>query len=142
MLGMLRATPEVSAMPLPIPALYAVCLVTPSLAFLGVVKAAERFTGLKPPVEATQRSSEPVMPRRPIEQLAADLRRLDAELKVLQGAESYARHHHRSSTQLAYDDVLVDCARCLDVPVPSRPPLTQADRRAVEIGVSRAGVRW
>lgn len=90
---------------------------------------------------ARSKESVPPRPSRPIEELRRDLIRLDDELDRLRTSEGYARHHHRESTQLAYDDVLLDCARALEVPVP-RAPLDDATRRDLEIALNRAGLHW
>ena len=124
-------------MALPTGVLYAMCVAVPSLAFLAAEKAVRVLAGERP-------SSLPAgitRPRRPLERLARDLGRLDAELMALSGSQTFARHHHRESTQLAYDDVLCECARVLEVVAPERP-FSDAVRRRLEIDLQRAGLRW
>lgn len=124
-------------MALPTGVLYGICLVAPALVLAAADKAARVMmsprTAKVPPGVSR--------PRRPLERLVADLQRLDAELMVLQGSQTYARHHHRESTQLAYDDVLLDCARVLEVRPPPTP-LSESSRRRLEIELQQAGLRW
>ncbi|WP_232807159.1 hypothetical protein [Geodermatophilus chilensis] len=61
-----------------------------------------------------RRRREPVAPAgRPLEQVAADLRRLGAQLARVPAGAPMAR---RRGLQAAYDDVLVEAARLLEVP--------------------------
>ena len=84
----------------------------------------------------------PEPPHRPIEQVAADLRRLSAQLARVPAGAPQAR---RSGWQAAYDDVLVEAAGLLEVPhaLSSLPPgrARDAERRRVEIGLAAAGLR-
>jgi hypothetical protein len=60
-----------------------------------------------------RRGREPVVPAgRPLEQVAADLRRLGAQLAHVPAGAPMAR---RRGLQAAYDDVLVEAARLLEV---------------------------
>jgi hypothetical protein len=60
-----------------------------------------------------RRRRQPVMPAgRPLEQVAADLRRLGAQLAHVPAGAPMAR---RRGLQAAYDDVLVEAARLLEV---------------------------
>ena len=60
------------------------------------------------------RRAEPVAPAgRPLEQVAADLRRLGRKLSAVPAGAPMAR---RRGLQAAYDDVLIEAARLLEVP--------------------------
>ncbi|PZA20391.1 hypothetical protein [Modestobacter versicolor] len=65
-----------------------------------------------------------VRPRRPLEQVATDLRRLTRELSMVPGGMPMAR---RRGLLAAYDDVLVEAAELLDVPhqLTTEPPATR-----------------
>jgi hypothetical protein len=55
----------------------------------------------------------PVRPRRPLEKVAADIRRLTRELAMVPGGLPMAR---RRGLLAAYDDVLIEAAELLEVP--------------------------
>jgi len=81
-------------------------------------------------------------PHRPIEQVAADLHRLSGQLARVPAGAPQAR---RSGLRAAYDDVLIEAARLLEVthtlgglpPGPAR----SAERRRLEISLAAAGLR-
>jgi hypothetical protein len=90
-----------------------------------------------------RRPPEPVEPaRRPIQDVAADLRRLSRQLALVPARTPQAR---RLGIEAAYDDVLVEAARQLEIPEalrearPGRP--RDAERRRVEIALAAAGLR-
>lgn len=62
----------------------------------------------------------PVRPRRPLELVAADLRRLTTELSMVPGGMPMAR---RRGLLAAFDDVLIEAAELLEVPhqLPTAP---------------------
>jgi hypothetical protein len=66
----------------------------------------------------------PVRPRRPLQAVAADLRRLTRELAMVPGGMPMAR---RQGLLAAYDDVLVEAAELLEVPnrLTAEPPATR-----------------
>jgi hypothetical protein len=65
-----------------------------------------------------------VRPRRPVQAVAADLRRLTRELAMVPGGMPMAR---RQGLLAAYDDVLVEAAELLEVPhqLTVEPPATR-----------------
>ncbi|WP_369140688.1 hypothetical protein [Modestobacter versicolor] len=65
-----------------------------------------------------------VRPRRPLERVAADVRRLTRELSMVPGGMPMAR---RRGLLAAYDDVLIEAAELLDVPnqLATEPPGTR-----------------
>jgi len=80
--------------------------------------------------------------RRPIQDVAADLRRLSSQLALVPAGTPQAR---RVGWQAAYDDVLIEAARLLECPQALRqaPPgrARDAERRRVEIALTEAGLR-
>src|SRR5690349_13994849 len=102
------------------------------------------FTGqLRIRLPRRRRGAEPVEPaRRPIQDVAADLRRLSRQRALVPGGTPQAR---RLGIEAAYDDVLVEAAGQLEIPEtlrdarPGRPRDTE--RRRVEIALAEAGLR-
>jgi hypothetical protein len=82
------------------------------------------------------------IPRPPVEQLAADLRRLGAAARDLPRGTSRARQR---GLQMAYDDVLVAAALALDVPhsLDTLPPGLDRDLERVRVAgaLEAAGLR-
>jgi hypothetical protein len=66
----------------------------------------------------------PVRPRRPVQAVAADLRRLTRELAMVPGGMPMAR---RQGLLAAFDDVLAEAAELLEVPnqLTAEPPATR-----------------
>ena len=92
---------------------------------------------------ARRRSRPPVEPpHRAIELVAADLYRLSRQLARVPAGAPQAR---RSGLQAAYDDVLIEAARLLEVPQTlgglPRGNARSAERRRVEISLAAAGLR-
>ena len=83
------------------------------------------------------------LPRPPVEQLAADLRRLAHAVRDLPRGTSRARQR---GLQMAYDDVLVAAARALAVPhaLDTLPPGLdlELERIRVEGALEAAGLRF
>ncbi|MGY1807404.1 hypothetical protein ACI8AF_08530 [Blastococcus sp. SYSU D00669] len=81
-------------------------------------------------------------PRRPIELVAADVRRLSRQLDRIPAGAPQAR---RRGLQAAYEDVLVEAARLLEVPHTLRVlpagRARDAERRRLEIALAAAGLR-
>jgi hypothetical protein len=65
-----------------------------------------------------------VRPRRPVQAVAADLRRLTRELAMVPGGMPMAR---RQGLLAAFDDVLAEAAELLEVPnqLTAEPPATR-----------------
>jgi hypothetical protein len=88
------------------------------------------------------RRREPVAPAgRPLEQVAADLRRLGRQLASVPAGAPMAR---RRGLQAAYDDVLAEAARLLEVPhaldtvPPGRP--RDVERLRLQAALADAGL--
>ena len=80
---------------------------------------------------------------RPLERLAADLRRLSAALREVPRGMSHVR---RTGLQLAYDDTLVKACRALEVPqFMADLPLgieRDVERLRIELALEDAGLRF
>ena len=102
------------------------------------------FSGQLQMERAARRRARPPQepPHRPIEQVAADLHRLSRQVARVPAGAPQAR---RNGLQAAYDDVLIEAARLLEVPQtldglsPGRA--RDAERRRVEISLAAAGLR-
>ena len=94
---------------------------------------------LPEPLRRRRKQAAPV--GRPIEQVAADLRRLGAQLARVPAGAPMAR---RRGLQAAYDDVLVEAARLLEVPhaldtvPPGRP--RDVERLRLQTALAEAGL--
>jgi hypothetical protein len=78
----------------------------------------------------------------PVEELAADLRRLAAEIDAVFRADEPAKHHRLRAATLAYDWVLLAACRTLDVPQPGPAPLDPLDRLSTEAALATRGLQW
>ena len=81
---------------------------------------------------------------RPIERLAADLRRLGQESMRLQADHRVsARAFHLHVAELAYDDTLLMACRALGVETGAvRSPLGGVRRLELEVELARRGLHW
>ncbi|MGY1639711.1 hypothetical protein ACI782_01070 [Geodermatophilus sp. SYSU D00703] len=98
------------------------------------------FGSARLPVRRSPRE-EPAPSSRPIEVVAADLRRLAGQLSRVPAGAPMAR---RRGLQAAYDDVLVEAARVLEVPhaLTERPPgaARDAERLRLQTALADAGL--
>jgi hypothetical protein len=80
----------------------------------------------------------------PIERLAADLRRISADLDALVAAGRIPGRILRvRATTAAYDDTLLLACRALDVPpAASRSPMSSEERLQTEAMLAGAGLVW
>ena len=78
----------------------------------------------------------------PVEQLAADLRRLAAHLEAAYDTDQPAKMQRVAAAALAYDWVLLSACRTLEVPEPPMPPLDAVDRLTTEAALARRGLDW
>ncbi|TFV63388.1 hypothetical protein E4P41_04915 [Geodermatophilus sp. DF01-2] len=87
------------------------------------------------------RPAPPAPAGRPLELVAADLRRLGSQLARVPAGAPMAR---RRGLQAAYDDVLVEAARLLQVPntLTSAPPgrARDVERLRLQAGLAHAGL--
>ncbi len=79
-----------------------------------------------------------------IQALRISLQRLDAELARLRCGDprTPALYHRLVSTTLAYDAVLRDACRMLDVEPVDSPPFSPVTRLEAEAGLAAAGLHW
>ncbi len=88
------------------------------------------------------RPTEPTAP--PLQRLVADLQRLETEAERLLGdASVLGRGQRLIALRIAFDLVLMDAARALEVPLPhEKAPFTSDERFQVSIDLTAAGLRW
>ena len=81
---------------------------------------------------------------RPIERLAADLRRLGGESIRLQADRRVsARAFHLHVAELAYDDTLLLACEALGVETGAlRSPMSSVRRLEIEVELARRGLSW
>jgi hypothetical protein len=79
-----------------------------------------------------------------LERLAADLRRLAADLDATASEPGvYARAHRMMAIAAAYDQTLLSTCRVLGVPMQTRrPPLSAVERLQAEASLAQEGVHW
>ena len=78
----------------------------------------------------------------PVEQLAADLRRLADHLEATYDTDQPAKMQRVAAAALAYDWVLLSACRTLELPEPPMPPLDAVDRLTTEADLARRGLAW
>ena len=85
---------------------------------------------------------DPVPDTVPVEQLAADLRRLAAHLEATYDTDAPAKMERLRAAALAYDWVLLSACRTLEVPLPPMPPLDPMARLQTEAALASRGLDW
>jgi hypothetical protein len=78
----------------------------------------------------------------PVQKLAADLSRLSAQFAQVDQSDAPAKAFRLRAVALAYDGVLLDAARTLQVPAPEEPPLQSIDRLQTEAALAQQGLVW
>lgn len=79
----------------------------------------------------------------PIEQICADLHRINAEIaKVLADPRLPARYHRLLAASWAYDAALADACRAVGVEPPDRLRLDHIERLRTEAVLTEHGVQW
>lgn len=115
-------------------------VVVGSVAFVGWL-ARLVFGSARLPLPARRPDQSAVPAGRPIEQVAADLRRLGRQLAHVPAGAPMAR---RRGLQAAYDDVLAEAARLLEVPhtLDSVPPgrARDVERLRLQAALADAGL--
>ena len=119
-------------------ATYFVVACAPAVVFRCAIAGLERLAG---PRRAPDRVDPGPAPRS-IEQLAADLHRLDHDVAVLRTSDLPAKSVRLRGLILAYDDTLREACTALDVPLPDRPPLANAVRLHAELALAARGLIW
>jgi hypothetical protein len=89
-----------------------------------------------------RRLPKPVV-RPPIEQICADLHRINAEIaRVLADPRLPARHHRLLAASWAYDAALRDACLAVGVEPPPQQRLDQIERLRTEAVLTEHGVTW
>ncbi len=79
----------------------------------------------------------------PLAAVAANLRRLALLIETTEEANQPALIARLQAVTLAYDDVLLEACRVLEVEPPvERAPLSPIDRLTVDAELARAGLQW
>lgn len=101
------------------------------------------FKGLARRVEdARERRRLPSEPM-PTVLLGLELRRLGAEVQRVDASDQPAKAMRLRACTAAYDYVLLECCRSMEVPVPgTATPLTPAQRFNAESSLVEAGFTW
>jgi hypothetical protein len=118
--------------------LWVVALLGPALAIWLVAKLYVMATTSK--IHLRRRLPRASGPR--IEVLAQNLRTLQHEFQRIESSDLPAVQVRLKAVTLAYDDVLLDCCRALDVEPPHEPPLDSVERIEVESQLARRGLVW
>lgn len=113
---------------------FAACLLP--LGFLGAGELLARL-GDRP---WRRRTPQPTVA--PLERLSADLHRLTGQLELLERTNPPAKCARMKATTLAYDGVLLDACRALEVDTVAQPPLKAVDRLVAEAELAQRGLRW
>jgi hypothetical protein len=79
--------------------------------------------------------------------LGLELRRLGAEMQRIDASDLPAKAMRLRATTAAYDYVLLECCRSLEVPIPDKSdpvntPLTNDQRSTAELSLLSAGFTW
>jgi hypothetical protein len=94
-------------------------------------------------LEAARARRRPTPEAMPAALLGLELRRLGGELQRIDASDLPAKAMRLRACTAAYDYVLLECCRTLDVPVPANhTPLTQAERFRAESSLLSAGFSW
>lgn len=94
-------------------------------------------------VEAARARRRPPPEAMPAALLGLELRRLGGELQRIDASDLPAKAMRLRACTAAYDYVLLECCRTLDVPVPAdHTPLTHSERFNAESSLLSAGFSW
>ena len=94
-------------------------------------------------VETLRARRRPAHEDMPLALLASSLRRLGGELQRIDASDLPAKAMRLRACTAAYDYVLLECCRTLEVPVPATAtPLTQVQRFTAESALLAAGFSW
>ncbi len=112
----------------------------PGVVFAVAARALERWSRGSGRSRGAGTPAEPAGP--PIEQLAADLRRLGRDYSRIADSDLPRRQLRLQSVSLAYDDTLSACCTALEVPAPGRPPFDAVQRLEIEAALAQRGLTW
>jgi hypothetical protein len=113
----------------------------PILMAVAIVKSTAIVDLIESAVRAV-RHRTPVPDSPPIEDLAADLRRLGSQLALVESSNEIAKAFRLTATSRAYDDVLLSACRVLEVDTAARAPLRPVERLEAEAALAMHGLRW
>jgi len=85
---------------------------------------------------------EPEPAGQPVQKIAADLHRLSQHLEHVDRSDLPAKAFRLRAATLAYDGVLLDAARTLEVPAPDEVPMHSLDRLQTEAALAQQGLVW
>jgi hypothetical protein len=88
------------------------------------------------------RRRPPEPPGQPVQKIAADLHRLAVHIEQVDRSDLPAKAFRLRAATLAYDGVLLDAARTLQVPAPAEVPLQSLDRLQTEAALAQQGLVW
>lgn len=113
----------------------------PGAVFVVGAKLLERWSrGEGWPRRAARTEPAPAGP--PIEQLVADLRRLEREYSRIAESDLPRRQSRLQSVTMAYDDTLCACCTALDIRDAGRPPFAPIQRLEIEAALAQRGLTW
>lgn len=115
---------------------YALLAVTPGVALLLGARALERWCAAYPSRSGPARATGPSL-----EQLTANLRRLEEDYRRIAASDLPGRVSRMRTVALAYDDTLRACCRAVGLPEP-RDPLDGLARLETEAALTQHGVTW
>jgi biopolymer transport protein ExbB/TolQ len=113
----------------------------PVLMALLIVKATAIVDLMESALQVLRRR-RPVPESPPIEDLAADLRRLGSQLAQVESSNEIAKAFRLTAASRAYDDVLLSACRVLEVDTMARAPLRPVERLETEAALAMHGLRW
>jgi hypothetical protein len=114
----------------------------PAVVFYGLDKGLSwlgSYDGKRPAASAA-----PGLPRDhpSLQQLVADLQRLEDEYRRIEHSDLPAKVHRLQAVSMAYDDVLCECCSALGLPPPAERPLRSIDRLEAQVELARHGLTW
>jgi hypothetical protein len=89
-----------------------------------------------------RRRRQPAASPFPVQQIAADLHRLERHIAQVERSDAPAQAARLRAAVLAYDDELLIACRTLRIPAPERAPLAALDRLETEAALARHGLLW
>ena len=116
---------------------YAALAFVPAAFFYGLAKALDWWVR-----GGTRERTRPVPAGPPIEQLVADLRRLERDYSRIECSDLPRRAVRLQGVSLAYDDTLCACATALEIPWTQRPPFDAVQRLQIEATLAQHGLVW
>lgn len=114
----------------------------PVLAITAFVNLATILDRLEAAANRLHRRRRQESKKPPVEQLAADLRRLGAHLAELERSDNLHRAARLRAAALAYDDVLVRACQTLEIGICADTPMRPIERLETEAALALEGLVW